>query len=275
MPQVGAQRVRYGDPFEEDPSLQAVATPLWRESMFGLDWLSLRSSPLYYGWGVARGHNEPVVVVPGFLASDISLFELYGWLGRIGYRPYFSNIGRNADCPNTLASLLARRVRDVYEETGHRVRLVGHSLGGMLARSVALENPEHVSMVISMGSPFRDTVRAHPVILAATQALRSGPSSHIGRNVKPSCFSGHCTCDFVRNMLSPARFRVDRYAIYSRHDGVVDWQSCVEDDPALNSEVNCTHIGMAFHPGVYQVLAERLALTPNCSPDGRLDEAAT
>src|SRR5450756_2008142 len=49
----------YADPFSEDPSVQAVVTPLWRESMFGFDWLALRSSPVYYGCGVERGNGEP------------------------------------------------------------------------------------------------------------------------------------------------------------------------------------------------------------------------
>ena len=43
------------------------------------------------------------------------------------------------------------------------------------------------------------------------------------------------------------------------NDGVVEWQSCIEEDAALNVEVNCTHIGMAFHPGVYRSLGRLLA----------------
>jgi triacylglycerol lipase len=249
----------YADPFSEDPSVQAVVTPLWRESMFGFDWLALRASPVYYGCGIERGNGEPVVVVPGFMASDTSLLELHAWLGRVGYRPYFSRIGRNADCPNHISAVLLETVARANEDTGQRVRMIGHSLGGMLARSVALDNPDLVSHVISMGSPFRDAVRAHPAIIAATDSLRRGRSSSIGRNIKPSCFSGHCTCNFVKNMLAPEEYEVHHSAIYSRCDGVVDWQSCMEDAPELNDEVNCTHLGMAFHPGVYRALAKRLA----------------
>lgn len=246
------------DPYTQDPSLQPAQTPIWREAMFPLDWMALRASPVYYGYGIPKGQGEPVVVVPGFLASDVSLFELYWWLARIGYRPYFSNIGRNADCPDHVASLLLETIERAHEETGQRVRIIGHSLGGMLARHVALDYPEHVSLVISMGSPFRDAVRAHPILIAATSALRTAHGRVIARNVKPSCFSGHCTCSFVKNMLAPEEYEVAHYAIYSKNDGVVEWENCVEDDGDLNDEVNCTHIGMAFHPGVYRVLARRL-----------------
>lgn len=259
MSQYGSSSAGYADPYAEDPSLQPANTPLWRESLFGFDWLALRSSPVYFGCGVPRGNGEPVVVVPGFLASDVSLVELYGWLARIGYRPYFSQIGRNADCPNHIAEALLTTVRRAKNETGQRVKLIGHSLGGMLARSIALDHPELVSTVISMGSPFRDAVRAHPAIIMATDSLRRGRSSSVGRNIKPSCFSGHCTCNFVKNMLAPEEYQVNHYAIYSKYDGVVEWQSCIEEDPALNDEVNCTHIGMAFHPGVYRALGYRLA----------------
>ncbi len=249
-----------GDPFNEDPSLIAVATPLWRESLFALDWIALRTSPVYYGCGVPRGNGEPVVVVPGFLASDSSLGELFGWLARIGYRPFFSKIGRNADCPDYIAGVLLETVERAHKETGQKVRMIGHSLGGMLARSVALDYPQHVDRVISMGSPFRDAVRAHPVIMSAAAGLRNmrgrgGVAEHVG----PACFSGHCTCPFVKNMLAPESRGVPTFAIYSRNDGVVEWAGCMEEDSTLNSEVNCTHIGMAFHPGVYRALGARLA----------------
>ncbi|HMO95230.1 MAG TPA: alpha/beta hydrolase-fold protein [Tepidiformaceae bacterium] len=257
-----AQSVYSFDPYAEDASLQPAQTPIWREAMFPLDWMALRTSPVYYGCNVPHGNGEPVVVVPGFLASDVSLSELYLWLARIGYRPYFSDVGRNADCPDHIASRLMDTVRRAKRETGQRVRLVGHSLGGMLSRSVALDNPEDVSLVISMGSPFKDAVRAHPTLMAAVSALRSDLGRHVARNVKPACFSGHCMCPFVKNMLAPSDYEVAHYAIYSRNDGVVEWESCIEDDPDLNDEVNCTHIGMAFHPGVYRVIAQRLRQAP-------------
>lgn len=250
------------NPFSQDPSVQAAMTPIWREAMFPFDWMALRASPIYWGCGVPMGQGEPVVVVPGFLASDVSMMELYWWLARIGYKPYFSNIGRNADCPDHIASLLLETIKQAHRETGQRVRVVGHSLGGMLGRHVALDYPEYVSLVVSMGSPFKDAVNAHPILISATAALRGVHGRHVARNVKPSCFSGHCTCSFVKNMIAPEEYEVAHFAIYSKRDGVVEWENCIEDDPSLNDEVNCTHIGMAFHPGVYRVLADRLRQAP-------------
>lgn len=251
------------DPYAEDASLQPAKTPIWREAMFPLDWFALRMSPVYYGCNIPHGEGEPVVVVPGFLASDLSLSELFLWLGRIGYKPYFSDIGRNADCPDHIATRLLDTVKRAHRETGQRVRLVGHSLGGMLSRSLAMDHPDEVSMVISMGSPFRDAVKAHPTLIAAVAALRTEIARDIiSRNVKPACFSGHCMCTFTKNMLAPSGYDQAHFAIYSKNDGVVEWESCIEEDPELNDEVNCTHLGMAFHPGVYRVLANRLRQAP-------------
>jgi triacylglycerol lipase len=259
--QSAASAAYSGDFYHEDPSVEEVQTPLWRESFFMLDWLSLRMSGVYWGWGVPRGNGEPVVVVPGFLASDISVSELWAWLARLGYRPYFSHIGRNDDCPDYVSRDLIKTIRRAYDDTGKPVSLIGHSLGGLLSRSIALDHPEHVRMVITLGSPFRDSVRAHPAVMAAADTIRRSASNggQLGKNVGPTCFTGHCTCNFVKNLLAPAEFEVPRYALYSKRDGVVDWETCIEDDPKHNYEVNATHIGMAFNPGVFRIIGKLLA----------------
>src|SRR4030095_4208997 len=91
-------------PFVKDQ--QSAPVPIWREALVGLDWLSLRASPVFYGCGVPRGDGAAVVLVPGFLASDWYLFEIHAWLARIGYRPELSRVGRNADCLDVIAERL-------------------------------------------------------------------------------------------------------------------------------------------------------------------------
>jgi len=63
---------------EEDR--EPVALPMWREALVGAEWLGLRASPVYYGLGVPRGKGQAVIVIPGFLGSDLYLRELHGWL---------------------------------------------------------------------------------------------------------------------------------------------------------------------------------------------------
>jgi len=50
-------------------------------------------------------------------------------------------------------------------------------------------------------------------------------------------------------------------AIYTRHDGIVDWRYCTTKKDGSDFEVPGTHIGMAFNPAAYSIVAERLALT--------------
>jgi hypothetical protein len=73
---------------------EPAGSPIWLEALFPLDWIALHASPVYYGFGVPRGHGEPVILVPGFLGDDRYLTEMHLWLRRVGYRPYFSGIGK-------------------------------------------------------------------------------------------------------------------------------------------------------------------------------------
>lgn len=240
---------------------QPTSRPIWLEALFPLDWLALHASPVYYGFGVQHGHGEPVVLVPGFLGSDRYLTEMHLWLRRIGYRPYFSGIGRNVDCPELLTQRLLMTIEQAHLETGMPVTLVGHSLGGMLSRAAAHRVPGKIKQVITLGSPFRE-VRAHPLVLSAANFVRSNivRERRHRREVTRDCFTPQCECGFVRTLQDeepPDDFQ--RTAIYSKIDGVVDWQSCVEDDQDLNREVTATHIGMAFNPEVYCTVAKLLA----------------
>ncbi len=246
-------------PFPYDPSVEETLTPLWREAAWGLEWLQLRCSPVFFGRGVPRGNAEPVLLVPGFLTGDLMLLEMHRWLRRIGYRSYLSHITWNTDCPDKTARALGQRARALFDHTGQTLRLVGHSLGGMLAKAVVQEEPDIIDRVITMGSPFRNLVKAHPAVVGIWDILKIKQSGLVGRNLKTSCGTGHCTCSFVHSMIKPKTCRRPQFAIYSKRDGVVHWTSCIEEDPAHNVEVNGTHTGMVFQPAAYRALAKLLA----------------
>jgi len=246
------------NPFAHDPSVQPVKTELWREFKAPFEWLRLHLSCIYRGIGVQKGSGEPVLIVPGFLGGDLMMLDLYWWLMRIRYRPYFSHIAWNTDCPDHTARQLAIRVRSLHKKTGQRVRLIGHSLGGMLAKCVAQEAPEVVDRVITLGSPFRDVARAHPAVVGLWDELKVARGHLVGRNLNASCGTGHCMCTFVRCMLDPKPTEVPQYAIYSKKDGVADWESCIDADPACNTEIDATHVGMAFSVPAYKAIAHRL-----------------
>lgn len=251
----------YTDPFSHDPAVEQTLTPLWKEAKWGLEWARLRFTRVYFGRGVPRGNGSPVLLMPGFMAGDGLMLEMHWWLRRIGYRSHLSNIIWNNDCPDKTAKTLAHRVRGIHQRTGQKVTLVGHSLGGLLAKSVSQEHPDYVNSVVTIGSPFKEIVKAHPAIIGIWDRLKLVQGGLIGRNLHASCGTGHCTCAFVRNMLQPKETPPPQFAIFSKGDGVVDWTSCVEDDPEQNAEVTGSHIGLIYNPAVFRALANRLACT--------------
>lgn len=240
--------------------LHPVSVPLWREALVGIDWLSLRASPVYYGIGVPHGHGEPVVVIPGFLGSDTYLLEMFHWLRRIGYSPYYSKIGRNAECPDVLRGRLMETMDKAFAEHKQPLHLIGHSLGGLLARSAASERPEQVRQLISLASPFNE-IRVHPMVLAAAGFIGDRIRSQRARDEKEDreCYTGDCTCGFADSLRNNFPESVRRAAIYTETDGVVDWRACIENESELNTKVNGTHSGLAFNPQVFKRVAKLLA----------------
>lgn len=238
---------------------ESAPLPIWQELLVGVEMVYLRVSPVYWGFGIPRGDGSAVVVIPGFLLTDLYLAELRAWLSRIGYEPYHSGIGLNAECPNLL---LQHRLKATIEKasraTNRKVHLVGHSLGGVLARAAASQMPDLVASVITMGSPFRG-VTVHPSILRAAEMVRGQILEHHGKGVLPNCYTGACTCAFLESLTEKIPKSVAQTAIFTKSDGIVDWQVCRTGKPSIDFEVSATHMGLVFNPSVYDILAHRLA----------------
>jgi triacylglycerol lipase len=237
-----------------DSRFVSVGVPLWREALVALDWVALRASPVYRGSGIPRGDGDPVVLIPGFLGSDAYLVEMHRWLGRIGYRSYLSNIGQNAECPELLTKRLFHTMRRAFRETGRKMHLVGHSLGGIIARSAATRRPGRVVRVITLGSPISQ-IRAHATVLTAARFVRGMILWRHRSEVDRKCYTGECDCGFVRALRRGLPPSVARAAIYTKSDGVVDWQACLDEDESANIEVSGTHSGLAFNPQVFREIA--------------------
>jgi triacylglycerol lipase len=240
----------------------SVPIPIWREAFLGLDWVALRASGVYRGLGIPHGDGAPVILIPGFLGVDAYLFEMHSWLKRIGYRPYMSGIGRNADCPNVLAQRLYVTIDQAYRDTGQKVDLVGHSLGGIMARVAAVRFPRRVAKVISLGSPV-NSMRTHPTVMAASRFVRGRILWRHRSEVHADCYTGDCKCSFLKAVRQEVPKSVMHASIYTKSDGIVDWQSCLDQNGGTNIEVRGTHIGLAFNPEVYLNVANLLATNGN------------
>ena len=231
----------------------------WRETLFGVEYLLLLASPVYYGLGVPHGDGSGVILIPAFLEWESYLGTMRNWLRRIGYRAYESGIGLNAECPNLLIEhQLSQTLKKARRESGKKVHLIGHSLGGIIALSLAAQRSEDVASVITLASPFRGTV-AHRTVLASTELVRKFILLQHGSKVLPECYTGHCTCDFVDSLRRQLPATVAHTAIYTRNDGMVDWRFCMTGKPEIDVAVPGTHSGLAFNPTVYTAVAFRLA----------------
>ncbi|MGH0032587.1 MAG: alpha/beta fold hydrolase [Myxococcota bacterium] len=197
----------------------------------------LRQSP--------RGDGHPVLVMPGFLAPEFSTMPLRGFLRDLCYDARGSHLGVNLGPTPKVLETLNQRLLHLADRHRRKVSLVGWSLGGIYARELARTHPERVRMVITMGSPFAD--------ISATHAVRFIPLRPEGRPLHES--------EEIREALRRP-LEVPTTSIYSRTDGIVHWQSCLEKPgPGReNVEVTCSHTGMGFHPEVLAVVADRLAL---------------
>lgn len=232
---------------------------MWQEALVGVEVVLLHASPVYYGLGVPKGDGSAVILIPGFLASDVYLVELYAFLSRIGYKPYYSGMGVN-ECPNLLMQRgLGRTMEQALYDTERRVHVIGHSLGGVIARSIAGKHPDEVASVITLGSPLRGTVM-HPKLLEAVEIVREQILANNGKSVLPSCYTGRCACSFLSTLRRRLPNTVTETAIYTRTDGLVDWRYTVTGDPEKDFEVAGTHVGLAFNPVAYGIIADRLAL---------------
>jgi pimeloyl-ACP methyl ester carboxylesterase len=237
---------------------RAAKVPIFSEILFALDLVLLHAAPLYYGVGVPRGDGSAVVLIPAFLCPDVYLTPLHQWLSRIGYTPVFSGIGFNTECPNLLIThQLNRTIDQAIAKSGRKLHLIGHSLGGVIARSIASQRPNDIASVITLGAPFRGTV-AHAGILHAAAMVRKRILAKHGPAVLPSCYTARCTCDFLESLNCVMPAPVLQTAIFTESDGVVDWRYCKTDCAAADFSVSGTHVGLAFNPSAYSVIAKRL-----------------
>jgi len=234
----------------------AHPAPILSEPLCVLEFLALRLSPAYYGETIPHGDGSAVVIIPGLLLMDFNLFELHAWLQRIGYRPYYSGMGVAADCPDRLSRQLDETIDRAYAETGRRVHLIGHSLGGIFARSAAVRRPKRIASVITLGSPYRGLV-LHSLIIALSEAVRGWIRSS-GLAIPRECATSRCSCAFGRSLGRPWPRSVRQTAVYTKCDGVVDWRYCLSGKPDVDVEVVGTHLGLPFNESVFEQIADRL-----------------
>jgi hypothetical protein len=203
------------------------------------------------------GKGRHVMVLPGFGASDKTMFPLRYFLKQYGFTVIGWGLGVNkagldihhdptqiswdlnvperykgeAGVPY-LSDLVIQKVRDYAESKSIKISLVGWSLGGTIAREVARDLPDIIDQVVTLGSP----IIGGPKYTRAAPFLRQR-----GLNLD------WIEQEVERRNSKPINCKVS--AIVSKTDGVVDWSASVNptDTETYFIERDVAHLGMCIN----------------------------
>jgi triacylglycerol lipase len=201
--------------------------------------------------------TEPVLLIPGFMAGDSTLAPMAKMLRGAGYRTYRSQIHINMGCTREAADRLERRIESIALRRGRKVSIVGHSLGGMLARALAARRPDLIAGIVSMGSPILAPGAVHDVLAWDAELLTRLTRAGFGGLMSEDCIAGQCARASFEESHAPLDPEVGFTAIYSRRDGIVDWRACI-DPASIPVEVGASHVGMALDPLVFDAVRTAL-----------------
>ncbi|OKI09944.1 lipase [Streptomyces sp. CB02923] len=170
-----------------------------------------------------RGH-PPVLLLHGFI-DNRSVFVLlrrsllrHGWrhVEALNYSPLTCDLRKAAE-------LLGRHVEQICERTGHsRVDLVGHSLGGLIARyyTQCLGGDLRVRTLVTLGTPHGGT-RVAPLMSAHPLVRQMRPHSDVIVELArpaPNCRT-HFVCfwsDLDQLMVPVETARIDHRDLITR-----------------------------------------------------------
>ena len=209
-----------------------------------LEYGSFAASPLLRLMATGDGH--PVLFLPGLFGSDRSTEQLRAALRRNGHAVHGWGLGQNTGPHAHVLDGTTRRLQELCDRAGRTVSIVGWSLGGIFARELARQHPDLVRQVVTMAAPFR--------FRAGDRGNASLLYDMVGPREDP--FPGHDVAEDERPPLE-----VPASAVYSRTDGIVQWNACIDAAGPLreNIEVYGTHSGFGHNVAAAIAIADRLA----------------
>ncbi len=229
-------------PFDSDRSARPPVRRLWTEAMAAVTPMP-RAVVRAAERQAPRGDGHPVLVVPGFLRGEGYMQPLYRFLAGRGYAVEGWRLGVNLGPTAHVLDGLEEQLGTIVRRHGRKASLIGHSLGGTLARNLAKKRPEDVRLLIVLASPIRLPTASQLEPVYRLLAPWHAPDLHIR----------------YRGVNEPPLVPVT--AIHTRSDGIVAWQSCLEVEGAAreNIEVRGTHSTMPRNPSAWRIIADRLA----------------
>jgi len=239
------ERITAGPRLLERHRPELAVRLIWTECACLLATLLLR--PL--GWLPPRfarrpSSQPPVILLHGLFQNRSCLLPLQWRLRAAGFDRVVSvNTPAWLDF-DTLTGRVRRTVDQVRSATGARqVHLVGHSMGGILARNF-IQQQEGASLIascITLGAPHRGSKLAPFAV------------SRLGRNLLPG------SPLLTRLNAAPLPAGVGFTAIYSRHDNIIVPMENARLDGAANRELSgIGHTAMLFSKQVANEVVKAL-----------------
>ena len=194
----------------------------------------------------ARGDGRQVMLLPGFMADERAMWPLQRYLQYLGYDALPWGLGLNTGLPEESAGQVVEQIGAV-RRSDEPITLVGWSLGGVIAREVARREPDMVREVITLGTP----VEGGPKYTASNKHYEKKPDLDV------DALERHIHALNSQGISCPLT------VIYSRGDGIVDWRAAIDryNPHARHQRIAGSHLGMAFNPVVWRIVARTLAAT--------------
>ena len=229
-----------GRPLHQAPPLRLLGLEPLRAALefAGLQLMPEREFP--------PGDGHPVVVFPGLASDSHATVPLRRFCEKLGYEVHDWGRGFNVGPPENFQRWLqelAGEIGELISANGQPASFIGWSLGGLYAREVAKLMPRQLRRVITIGTPLE------------------GDPSHTHAGLVYRLLNGQAPpVDAALNARLKQAPAVPTTSIYSRSDGIVAWQACIQrGDRADNVEVEGSHCGMGWNTDVLQIVADRLA----------------
>lgn len=195
---------------------------------------------------VPTGGGQPVLVLPGLGAGDLSTKLLRKFLNDLGYVAHGWDLGVNRGMHDNKLEQVVEKIKTINSYHNKKVSLIGQSLGGIFARESAKIIPDSVRQVITLGTPFTGNIDANNAKLAYM------------------LLSGRKLTDKDREFYYKVKNKpsVPTTSIYSKLDGIVSWHCSIEENQEMSENIELiggSHIGMASSPQSLYLIANRLA----------------
>jgi pimeloyl-ACP methyl ester carboxylesterase len=228
-----------------------LGLPTFLEARVPLEWLSLLNDAVWHRGKIPDAASRPVLLVPGFMATEASMAPMRRWLRQLGLNAEIAPVGLNARPSAQVAQVVLDSVRRMAAEAGQRVVVIGHSRGGQHGTVAAVRAPEAVEAVVTLGSPLRAASANHLLVRLPVQVLTT-----IGELVATASQEAE-EAAYEQDLLGPFPAEVRRVSVWSKSDGIVDWRLSVVRG-ARNVQVVGSHIGLSGNPQVYRALVSIL-----------------